>query len=182
MPESPRYLNSRDRTEEAWEIVKRLHAVRNEPGAHESVTREFYQMRKQIELDRRFQTSYWGTLTTPSLHYGSVVWSSLGFDTLQVPGFQVGFQSIGLVTNALSMSWVDHRPRHWDIAFGLDTCAVLMAIEAALQRLSRLHKPLEEIAALFGGADQVVVYQRELIREGNYLEDIGMVLSQGGGH
>lgn len=63
-----------------------------------------------------------------------MVWASLGFDTVQILGFQVGFQSIGFVTNALSMLWVDRVPRHWFISFGLAVCAVLMAIEAALQR------------------------------------------------
>lgn len=67
MPESPRYLLSHDRTEEAWEIVKRLHAVKDNSGADESATREFYQMRKQIELDRRFRTSYWGIFMNTSL-------------------------------------------------------------------------------------------------------------------
>ncbi|KAF7516073.1 hypothetical protein PCG10_002472 [Penicillium crustosum] len=157
MPESPRYLLSRDRTEEAWEVVKRLHADKNDLDTHEFATREFYQMRKQIELDIRFRTSYWGIFTNTSLrkraimtiflefsiyscgvlvilNYGSVVWASLGFDTVQILGFQVGFQSIGFVTNALSMLWVDRVPRHWFISFGLAVCAVLMAIEAALQR------------------------------------------------
>lgn len=172
MPESPRYLLSRDRTEEAWEVVKRLHADKNDLGTPEFATREFYQMRKQIELDIRFRTSYWGIFTNTSLRkraimtiflefsiyscgvlvilsesntrsetfrltlypdYGSVVWASLGFDTVQILGFQVGFQSIGFVTNALSMLWVDRVPRHWFISFGLAACAVLMAIEAALQ-------------------------------------------------
>lgn len=32
------------------------------------------------------------------------------------------------------MLWVDRVPRHWFIAFGLGACAILMAIEAALQR------------------------------------------------
>jgi MFS family permease len=32
------------------------------------------------------------------------------------------------------MLWVDRMPRHWFISFGLGACAILMAIEAALQR------------------------------------------------
>ncbi|KAJ5780591.1 hypothetical protein N7457_005751 [Penicillium paradoxum] len=294
MPESPRYLLSRDRTEQAWDIVKRLHATKNDPGSDEFAAREYYQMRKQIELDCRFRTSYWGIFTNPSLrkralmtiflefsiyscgvlvilNYGSVVWASLGFDTVQILGFQAGFQSIGFVTNALSMLWVDRVPRHWFISLGLGACAILMAIEAGLQRfylggtnrggliacatiimifqatfcafldgptyfyiteiwpsyarsqglalamctfaLTNLmwleaapyafeaigwkfytifiivpaiasvvvmsayhdtrHKPLEEIAALFGDADQVVVYQQELDGKGIPLEELG---------
>lgn len=62
------------------------------------------------------------------------MWQNLGFDTVQVLGFQVGFQFTGLVTNALSTIWVDRMPRHWFISFGLGACASLMAAEAALQR------------------------------------------------
>lgn len=32
------------------------------------------------------------------------------------------------------MLWVDRMPRHWFISLGLGACAVLMAVEAALQR------------------------------------------------
>lgn len=66
MPESPRYLLAKDRVEEAWAIVKRLHSPEH-GGDHEFAKREFYQMRKQIEIDTKLATSYWGIFTTPSL-------------------------------------------------------------------------------------------------------------------
>jgi MFS family permease len=50
LPESPRFLLSKDRIEEAWAIIHRLHSDTSDP-TDEFAKREFYQMRKQIELD-----------------------------------------------------------------------------------------------------------------------------------
>ena len=66
MPESPRYLLSKDRIEEARDIVHRLHSDPTDP-TDEFAKREFYQMQKQIALDNTFATSYWGILTQPSM-------------------------------------------------------------------------------------------------------------------
>ena len=84
------------------------------------------------------------------------MWSSLGFDTLQTLGFQVGFQSTGLVTNALSMLWVDRMPRHWYIAFGLCSCAGLMAVEAGLQRF---YLGTENRSGLIACAAIIILFQ-----------------------
>ena len=66
MPESPRFLLAKSRTDEAWNIIHRMHSDPSDPN-DEFARREFYQIRKQIELDRTFATSYWEIFSRPSL-------------------------------------------------------------------------------------------------------------------
>lgn len=66
MPESPRYLLSKDRIEEARAIIHRMHSDPSDP-TDEFAKREFYQMQKQIALDITFKTSYWEIFTRPSM-------------------------------------------------------------------------------------------------------------------
>jgi len=65
MPESPRWLLTKERADEAWTIVKRLHANPNDTSDRFAET-EFYQMRKQIEIDRTYKTSYYEIFRRPS--------------------------------------------------------------------------------------------------------------------
>lgn len=66
MPESPRYLLSKDRIEEARDIIHRMHSDPSDP-TDEFAKREFYQMQKQIALDKTFATSYWDIFKQPSM-------------------------------------------------------------------------------------------------------------------
>lgn len=66
MPESPRYLLSKDQEEEAYRIILRLHSSSADPE-NEFARREFFQIKKQIRLDAQFDTSYWGLFKKSSM-------------------------------------------------------------------------------------------------------------------
>jgi Sugar (and other) transporter len=172
MPESPRFLLAKGKTDQAWSIIHRMHSSRGD-ATDEFAKREFYQMRKQIELDVTFQTSYLGIFKQASLRkralqtiflefclmssgvlvilsklfqctsllailidldYGSIIWRSLGFETVQILNLQGGFQMTGLVFNVVAMLFVDRIKRPTLIATGFIACATLMSIETALQK------------------------------------------------
>ena len=65
LPESPRWLLAKDRYDEAWEIVRSLHATNDDPN-HEYAMAEMYQMNQQHELDRALSTSWMEMLRRPS--------------------------------------------------------------------------------------------------------------------
>lgn len=54
LPYSPRWLLQQNRPEEAHDVIRRLHHTPNDP--HETISqKEFYQMRKQLEMDRQIK-------------------------------------------------------------------------------------------------------------------------------
>ena len=56
LPYSPRWLMMQDRFDEAHEVLKRLHRTKDD--VHDSMARkEFYQMKKQVELDRQIKAT-----------------------------------------------------------------------------------------------------------------------------
>ena len=56
LPFSPRWLMMQERYEDAHDVLIKLHAVKGDP--HNSTARkEFYQMKKQVELDRQISSN-----------------------------------------------------------------------------------------------------------------------------
>jgi hypothetical protein len=65
LSESPRYLLTKDKNDEAWEIVRRLHHTASDPN-DDFATAEFYQMKKQHELESSLNSTWLEILRRPS--------------------------------------------------------------------------------------------------------------------
>lgn len=65
LPESPRFLLLKDRSEEAWVVVRDMH-YSSVDSEHELAKMEFFQMKKQLALDRTLKTSVWEIIARPS--------------------------------------------------------------------------------------------------------------------
>ncbi|KAJ5717725.1 hypothetical protein N7488_003371 [Penicillium malachiteum] len=78
MPESPRFLLSKDRSEEACSVLLRIHSGSDDPD-HEVARREFYQIKKQIRLDAQFENSYWSIIKKSSMRRRLAMTVSLEF-------------------------------------------------------------------------------------------------------
>jgi hypothetical protein len=69
-PESPRYLVSRGRNNEAWTILRRTHANHKHDPTHEQAKRELSQIQEQLGMDASrasYPRSYWMIMKQASL-------------------------------------------------------------------------------------------------------------------
>ncbi|KAL4802969.1 general substrate transporter [Aspergillus unguis] len=179
LPESPRFLIAAGRQKEAWEVIKRMHANREHDPEHNIAKREMYQIQRQLEVDRRFDTSYMAIVKQASLfrrawmtvllelfimssgvlvilNNGSIIWRGLGFSTVQILNLQAGFQLCGLVFNILAMTFVDRIKRDWIMAIGLVGCAIVMMAQMLLQKfyLSDVDQ-----SGLYGATAMIFLFQ-----------------------
>jgi hypothetical protein len=78
LSESPRWLLTKDKNDQAWDIVKALHSTALDP-THEFATAEFFQMKKQHELESSLKSSWAEFLRRPSYRKRGLIAFGLPF-------------------------------------------------------------------------------------------------------
>lgn len=115
LPESPRWLLMHGREAEAWSIVQSLHWDPSDTE-HEYATREFADMKRQIEVDRAMEFSYMDVIKKPSYRKRFLVGGALVF-FLQGSG--------ALVINSKYTQNVIHDLANWRLDYGVYLYAAL---------------------------------------------------------
>ncbi|KAF1991014.1 MFS sugar transporter [Aulographum hederae CBS 113979] len=154
IPESPRWLVMKDRTDEAWAVLRRLHhdpSDQDEVAAHE----EFYQMRKQIEFERANPSGYWAILSNPAYrkraflscfvqfaangtgglvinYYSVIIYANLGYTGHMPLLFYAIYTLIGALGNLFSLLTIDKTGRRIALLIGFTGCMAALILETAM--------------------------------------------------
>ncbi|KAJ9256499.1 hypothetical protein DTO207G8_2502 [Paecilomyces variotii] len=151
LPESPRWLLARDRTEEAYRSFC-LTQVDDENADEEALRNEFQLLRAQlihekhnavsfIELFRRpslrkrcmigFLTMFGaqGTATLVINNYGPLLYGNLGFDNVLQIVMQAAWITVGAFGNAINALLVDRIGRVRMLMFGFAGCVIALVGE-----------------------------------------------------
>lgn len=178
LPESPRWLCMQNRPEEARQILIRLHTNRNDPN-HELAEAEFFQITKQIAIDRTLGSSWYDLFSKPSYrkrallaigttsiiqcsgvlvinNYGPTLYKQLGFSPVKQLLYPAAWLVFAWGMNIVGMFLVDRFNRPKYMAAGVMGCMVTLIVEAALVAN---FVPSENEAALQAAVAMFFIYQ-----------------------
>ncbi|KIV99334.1 uncharacterized protein PV09_08993 [Verruconis gallopava] len=157
LPFSPRWLLQQNRTEEAHDVIRKLHHT---PGdIHEELaTKEFLQMKKQLELDRQIKstTSPLDIFRTPAnrkrcwvgfslmfgnqftgvlviANYGVLLYAALGMKTYMPLLLSALWVTSSFPGNIFTAFFVDKLGRRTFLLTGLTGLTITLIFECAMQ-------------------------------------------------